>query len=203
MSDRRNVRPLADGGTILYDPQFLSPAEADALLETLRSAVPWRQEKTVFGRLTPRLIAYYADAGQTYTYSGISHEALEWTTELSDIRRRVEEAAGAPFNSLLLNCYRDGSDSVGMHADDEPELGRNPIVPSVSLGATRRFLLKHNETGEKINLDLAHGSLLIMGGTLQHYWKHALPKTQAPVGERINLTFRNIVSSPRSGSPAE
>src|SRR5262249_33301040 len=121
-----------------------------------------------------------------------THPALPWPEYLVDIRRRIEEAAGAPFNSLLLNYYRHGSDSIGYHSDDEKELGHNPIVPSLSLGATRQFILRHTRTKERLTFDLTHGSLLIMAGTTQHHWKHTVPKTKRPVGKRINLTFRNI-----------
>ena len=145
---------------------------------------------------TLELTALYADAGVTYTYSGVTYPSLVWTAELSGIRRRVEEAAGAPFNSVLLNRYRDGGDSMGFHADDEPELGTNPVVPSISLGAERRFVLRHNWTRERIEYDLKHGSLLVMAGTLQHFWQHALPKLTRPAGERINLTFRNLLTLP-------
>jgi alkylated DNA repair dioxygenase AlkB len=184
---------LADGGTIVFTPHFLAPDEADRLFEALKQAVPWRQEKTSWGNPFPRLTAWYADPGLTYSYSGVTHHALAWTAELSAVRRRVEEPARAPFNSLLLNYYRDGQDSIGFHSDAEPELGTNPVVPSVSLGATRTFVLKHDRTGERRTFELTHGSLLLMGGTLQHHWKHALPKAKGEVGERINLTFRNIL----------
>jgi alkylated DNA repair dioxygenase AlkB len=184
---------LADGGTILYDPHFLGPDEADRLFEELRSAVPWAQEKTGWGRPLPRLTAWYADAGLTYRYSGVVHPALPWTEALFAVRCRVEAAAGSTFNSLLLNYYRDGRDSVGFHADDEPELGPDPVVPSVSLGAARRFVLRHSRTGERVVYELTHGSLLVMGGTLQHHWAHAVPKSAAASGGRINLTFRRIV----------
>src|SRR5262249_20593576 len=111
---------------------------------------------------------------------------------LVGLRRRIEQASQAPFNSLLLNFYRDGNDSVGYHTDADDHVGLNPIVPSLSLGATRRFLLKHDAGGELLAFDLPHGSLLIMAGTTEHYWKRSVPKTKAAVGERINLTFRNI-----------
>jgi alkylated DNA repair dioxygenase AlkB len=183
---------LADGGTVRSDPHFLAPAEADELLDLLLRTVPWAQEKTAWGRPLPRLTAWYADPGLTYRYSGVVHQPLPWTDPLLAVRRRVEAAAGGPFNSLLLNFYRDGRDSVGYHADDEPELGADPVVPSVSLGATRRFVLRHNHTGERVTYELTHGSLLLMGGTLQHHWKHAVPKAAAAAGPRINLTFRRI-----------
>ena len=130
-----------------------------------------------------------------YTYSGVTHESSPWPDYLLGVRERVEGVAGLPFNSLLLNCYRDGNDSIGFHADDEPELGDDPVVPSVSLGATRRFVLRHNRTRERVTYDLTHGSLLLMGGTTQRHWRHAVPRTRGPVGLRVNLTFRNIHTS--------
>jgi alkylated DNA repair dioxygenase AlkB len=194
IDDRKPVSGrVADGGILTYREHFFAAAEADALFVTLRQNIVWKQEHGRFGRPYPRLTALYADAGTVYTYSGVTYPSLPWTEELNAVRQRVEEAAGAPFNSVLLNRYRDGRDSMGFHADDEPELGTNPIVPSLSFGATRRFLLRHNKTGERIEYHLTHGSLLLMAGTLQHFWKHALPKTAQPVGERINLTFRNII----------
>lgn len=187
---------LADGGLLLYAPAFLAPAEADALLAELVARSPWEQQRGPFGHPLPRLTAYHADPGVSYTYSGVTHAAAPWPDHLLALRRRVEEAAGAPFNSLLINYYRTGSDSIGYHTDAEPELGVNPIVPSLSLGATRRFHLRHMRTGERHTFDLPHGSLLIMAGTTQHHYKHAVPKTNQPVGERVNLTFRNILSQP-------
>jgi alkylated DNA repair dioxygenase AlkB len=187
-------RPLADGGSLYYDPDFLAPVQADALLQALRTRTPWRQEKGAFGHAFPRLTAYYADPGVAYRYSGVTHESAPWPDYLLPVRRRVEGVAGAPFNSLLLNCYRDGRDSIGFHADDEPELGPDPVVPSVSLGATRTFVLRHNRTRQRVRYGLTHGSLLIMGGATQRHWRHAVPKTEERVGTRINLTFRNIHS---------
>ena len=188
-------RSLADGGTLTYDPDFLAPPEADSLLRALLARAPWKQEKGGFGHAFPRLTAYYADPGVAYTYSGVTHESSPWPEYLLPVRERVEGVAGLPFNSLLLNCYRDGKDSIGFHADDEPELGDDPVVPSVSLGATRRFVLRHNRTRERVTYDLTHGSLLLMGGTTQRHWRHAVPKTREPVGLRVNLTFRTIHTS--------
>ncbi|MCI0461682.1 MAG: alpha-ketoglutarate-dependent dioxygenase AlkB [Gemmataceae bacterium] len=187
-------REVADGGILTYYPSFFPKEQADALLESLKKNIAWKQEQGRFGRSFPRLTALYADAGVTYTYSGVTYPSLVWSTELDAIRRRVVEAAGAPFNSVLLNYYRGGQDSIGFHADDEPELGVNPIVPSISLGAERRFVLRHKKSKERIEYVLRHGSLLVMGGTLQHHWQHAIPKTAAEVGERINLTFRNLLT---------
>jgi alkylated DNA repair dioxygenase AlkB len=185
---------IADGGVLLYHAHFLSLQEADALFTSLKPHSPWKQETTSFGRPLPRLTAYHADPGVTYRYSGVEHQAVPWPDYLLPIRRRVEEVAEAPLNSLLLNFYRDGTDSIGYHTDAEPELGLNPIVPSLSLGGTRRFILRHERTKERLTFDLGHGSLLIMAGTTQHHWKHAVPKTNEAVGERINLTFRNITT---------
>jgi alkylated DNA repair dioxygenase AlkB len=188
-------RAIADGGVLLYHTHFLCRREADGLFAELRALAPWRQETAGFGRAFPRLTAYFADPGVSYTYSGVTHPALPWPDSLVPLRRKVEEVADAPFNSLLLNCYRNGDDSIGYHTDAEPELGPNPIVPSLSLGATRQFILRHRTTKERLTFDLTHGSLLVMAGTTQHHWRHAVPKTKKPVGERINLTFRNILSS--------
>jgi alkylated DNA repair dioxygenase AlkB len=183
---------LRDGGLLLYDEAFFPPAEADTLFAHLRDTVPWKQEGRP-GRVFPRLTAWYADPGRSYSYSGVTHHATPWTPELLAVKERVEVAAGTTWNSLLLNLYRDGRDSIGFHADDEPELGPSPVIGSVSLGATRRFVLKHPASGEKLEFDLPDGSLLVMGGTSQHHWRHGVPKTCKPVGQRINLTFRRIV----------
>jgi alkylated DNA repair dioxygenase AlkB len=193
--DGAERREVEDGGILIYFPHFFPPDEADALFAALQKDIAWKQEQGRFGHSFPRLTALYADEGVVYTYSGVTYPSLVWTTELDAVRRRVEQAAGAPFNSVLLNRYRGGSDSIGWHADDEPELGVNPVVPSISLGAERRFLLRHKKSGRKIEHALKHGSLLVMAGTLQHHWMHSIPKSTAPVGERINLTFRNIISS--------
>lgn len=182
---------LRDGGTLFYDAAFFPPDEADALFELLCRETAWKQE-VGRGRPWPRLTAWYADDGLIYRYSGVTHVGGGWTPALSEIKRRIELASAAEFNSLLLNRYRSGQDSIGIHADDEPELGINPVVASISLGSVRTFVLKHRASGEKRSMALAHGSLLVMGGTCQHHWLHGLPKTAADVGERINLTFRKI-----------
>ena len=185
---------ILDGGTIFYDETFYPREKADALFTRIHADTPWAQERSRMGPF-PRLTAWYADAGLTYSYSGVTHQAVAWTPTLREIRREVEAAAETPFNSLLLNFYRDGQDSIGYHADAEPELGVNPVIASISLGAVRQFVLKHPKTGEKRKYDLAHGSLLLMAGTCQHHWVHGLPKTKSAVGPRINLTFRNIVET--------
>ncbi|MBP7611124.1 MAG: alpha-ketoglutarate-dependent dioxygenase AlkB [Steroidobacteraceae bacterium] len=184
---------LPDADVRLWRPAF-QPAEADELLALLRLRIDWQQEDIViFGerRRVPRLVAWHGDPGTAYTYSGTVHEPLPWTPELQRIRLRVEELTAHRYNSALLNLYRDGNDGMGWHADDEPELGREPVIASVSLGATRRFKLRHrrSRTGAGA-LDLAHGDLLLMAGQTQHQYLHAVPKTATPVEARVNLTFR-------------
>jgi alkylated DNA repair dioxygenase AlkB len=181
-----------------YLPGAFAPAEADRLFDALRRGSGWQQEEiTLFGqrRLVPRLVAWHGDPGARYTYSGVAHEPLPWTPALLEVRARVESLTGQRFNSVLLNLYRDGRDGMGWHADDEPELGRDPVIASVSLGATRGFRLRHRRRRDTVPIDLEHGSLLLMKGPTQHHWVHALPKTARTVGERINLTFRHVVPS--------
>jgi alkylated DNA repair dioxygenase AlkB len=187
---------LQDDSWLHYDPSFLPDTDASALFALLLASTPWKQEGPP-GRKFPRLTAWYADPGVSYSYSGVTHQATDWTPELLAIKARVEAAAATTWNSLLLNLYRDGRDSIGFHADDEPELGTNPVIGSVSLGAERRFVLKHPASGDKLEFQLPHGSLLVMGGACQHHWRHGVPKTRRPVGPRINLTFRRIL--PRNG----
>jgi alkylated DNA repair dioxygenase AlkB len=187
---------LPDADVCLW-PQALPPDEADAQFSALRSRIDWRQEDIlIFGerRRVPRLVAWHGDPGTTYTYSGTLHEPLPWTAELQSIRARVEALTGYRYNSVLLNLYRDGRDGMGWHSDDERELGRDPVIASVSLGAPRRFCLRHRRHRSlQSDLLLPHGSLLCMGGATQHHWEHAVPKTRRPVGERVNLTFRRLV----------
>jgi alkylated DNA repair dioxygenase AlkB len=186
---------LRDGRLDLW-PHCFSAAEADRLLSLLREQLAWQQERlTIYGREhpVPRLVAWYGDAGASYRYSGVRHEPLPWTATLLEVRARIETLTGVRYNSVLANLYRNGRDGMGWHADDERELGRNPRIASLSLGATRRFRLRHRASGETHALDLTHGSLLVMGGALQHHWVHCVPKTSRPVGARINLTFREIL----------
>ncbi|PIQ22289.1 MAG: alpha-ketoglutarate-dependent dioxygenase AlkB [Cytophagales bacterium CG18_big_fil_WC_8_21_14_2_50_42_9] len=142
----------------------------------------------------PRLTAWYGDPGKTYQYSGIQNEPLPWIPALLEIKQAVETLAGVPFNSVLLNYYRHGQDSMGWHADDEPKLGTNPVIASVSFGQTRRFNFRHRtiKALPKKSVLLTHGSLLLMQGSTQHFWQHQLPKTKAISAPRLNLTFRII-----------
>ena len=184
---------------VFYDPKFFSPKEADGYLETFIQTLQWEQKTLLmFGKevMQPRLVAWYGDPGISYTYSGLTLEALPWTEGLSKLKDKLEESLDVSFNSVLCNLYREGKDSMGWHADDEPELGSTPCIASVSLGEVRSFHLKHKQRKElpthKILLE--HGSLLVMAGTTQRYWKHQLPKSKRKMGKRINLTFRNILS---------
>ena len=185
-----------------YDPAFLARAEADRCLAELVAGLAWEQKEIrIFGRSvsSPRLSAWYGDSGARYSYSGLSLEPLPWVEPLLALKRRIESVTGCAFNGVLANLYRDGADSVGWHSDDERDLGPNPVIASLTLGAKRRFLLcpkratKGSEPGE---LELGHGSLLLMRGGLQRDWKHSVPKTSRAVGIRINLSYRRIVSAP-------
>jgi alkylated DNA repair dioxygenase AlkB len=179
-----------------YQEQWITAENATALFARLRAELHWQQQPIrMFGRMImqPRLTAWYGDKGAAYTYSGLKHEPLPWTKELLALRQKLETETGFGFNSVLCNCYRSGTDSMGWHSDDEPELGPDPVIASVSLGQPRRFLLRHKTNdSQKHTLLLGHGSLLLMHGETQRNWKHSLPRTSAPCNERINLTFRQI-----------
>ena len=180
---------------IRYLTDFLSQAEADQCLAALKQELTWRQDEiTLYGKtfLTPRLQAWYGDPEARYHYSGISLHPLAWTETLLMLKRRCEQVAQTTFNSVLGNWYRDGSDSMGMHADDERELGSTPIIAALSLGASRPLKFRHKHAAAKIDLPLPHGSLLLMSGATQAHWQHGLSKTKKPIGERISLTFRHI-----------
>jgi len=162
----------------------------------------WRQDAIrLYGRemRQPRLHAWYGEPEAVYTYSGLRNVPLPWTPLLAELRGIVEGAAGARFNSVLLNLYRDGRDSMGMHCDDEPELGRQPVIASLSLGATRTFILRHRrEKGLKpVRVPLGEGDLLVMRGDTQANWAHGINKA-AQAGARLNLTFRQIIPSGES-----
>jgi alkylated DNA repair dioxygenase AlkB len=186
-------------GELRYAEDFLAAEEADAYLERLLVELDWREESlAIAGRAlkAPRLVCWYGDPGARYRYSGTDHEPLPWTEALGRLRRRVEEGCARRFNSVLGNLYRDGGDSLGWHADKEKELGPEPWIASLSLGAERRFDLRHNQSRETLSLSLKHGSLLLMGGALQHHWRHRVPKQPGAGGPRINLSFRAILPGP-------
>jgi len=176
---------------------FFDLSQSDDYLKTLLAKVQWRQDAIKHGRKVtqlPRLTAWYGNSGKNYAYSGIRMKPLPWNAPLLAIKQAVDAEAGAKFNSVLLNFYRNERDSVAWHSDDEPELGKNPVIASVSFGATRRFVLKHKSEKRlpKIEMELSHGSLLLMRGPTQHHWVHSIPKSRSPVGQRLNLTFRII-----------
>jgi alkylated DNA repair dioxygenase AlkB len=182
-------------GEYYYFPSFFNKEESDNFFRELHDNILWKQESmNMYGKRInfPRLTAWYGDNDKPYSFSGITLSPHQWTSSLLAIKQRIEPKAKVIFNSVLLNRYRDGNDSISWHTDAEPELGTNPVIASVNFGATRNFQLRHFETKEKIEIELIHGSLLIMQGELQHFWQHQIPKTNKKVGERINLTFRVI-----------
>jgi len=185
--------PLRDGTLWLWE-DFLT--DTAAVLATLTAEVPWQQQHVrMFGRKIPmpRLTCWMGDPGCSYTYSGVRHAPTPWTPAVAELRQQVIAATGTPLNSVLLNRYRSGRDAMGWHADDEPELGPEPTIASLSLGAARRLDLAHRtHADERIRVVLSDGSLLVMAGTTQAHWKHRIPRTSRAIGERINLTFRRI-----------
>lgn len=193
--------PLAlalPGADLLYWPSLAPGIDSATLLPALHAAVAWRQESiTLFGRthLQPRLIGWMGDPGCAYRYSGTLWEPAPWHPLVESLRRTVETQTGARFNSVLLNLYRDGQDGMGYHSDDEPELGPEPAIASLSLGAERPLHFRHRRDREEPTrrFPLADGSLLLMRGATQANWKHAIPKTRRPIGPRLNLTFRRIL----------
>ncbi|MDI3323315.1 alpha-ketoglutarate-dependent dioxygenase AlkB [Pontibacterium granulatum] len=184
-------------GELIYDANFLNGIEADNLLHTLTDEVNWRQDCIrLFGKehLIPRLQCFQGDPGISYLYSNLKLDAESWHPALQQLKNRLVEPCGTNFNAVLLNLYRNGQDSMGWHSDDEPELGQNPTIASISLGEERRFLLRRkDEHNLKREIVLQHGSLLVMRGTLQHFWQHSVPRTQKPRKPRINLTFRHVL----------
>lgn len=181
---------------VWYAPAFYQPEEAKLVFDLLLQKIAWEQRQiSFFGQLVnqPRLVAWYGDPDAVYTYSNTAFEPLPWIAPLTEIKKRVEMVADVTFNSVLCNLYRDGSDSMGLHSDDEPELRAVPVIASVSFGATRTLHFRHKKRKDlKHSLDLTHGSLLLMQGSTQQFWKHGVPKTSKPVGPRINLTFRVV-----------
>lgn len=194
-ANRRRIDAL-DAELLLWPDAFTDIA-GDALAGLLHD-LDWRRERVrMFGRehLARRLTAFYGEPGVVYRYSGTDHVANGWTPLLARIRRRVEAFTGNAFNCVLANCYRSGDDHMGWHSDDERELGKAPAIASVSFGAVRTFALRHRRTRERLDLELADGSLLLMAGTTQHHWQHALPARRRVAEPRVNLTFRRVLMS--------
>ncbi len=193
-ADKRHFQlPNAE---LIYIPNFYDLQKADIYLENFRNTIPWQQDEIkIFGKThpQPRLTALFATNDKPYRYSNITMTPKQFTVELSQIKRDIDKTCQHEFTTVLLNLYRNGNDSNGWHADNEKVLGTNPIIASLSLGATRAFHFKHRTINEeKHKLNLEHGSLLIMRGEMQHFWLHQIPKTKKPIKERINLTFRTL-----------
>jgi alkylated DNA repair dioxygenase AlkB len=175
------------------------------VMERLVAELPLARERyRIIGRdvSSPRLVSWHGDPGTGYVYSGVMHEPTPWTPELAALRARVEAATDLVLNAVLVNLYRDGNDSMGWHADAEPEVGPSPDdrwIASVSLGARRRFVLRHRKRDVRHVLELGEGDVLVMRGTVQTHYRHALPKTRRPVGPRMNLTFRHVRAASRAG----
>ena len=182
-------------GSALYRTGFFNSAECEQMFRSINDETPWEARNIIlFGKEVPqpRLACWYGDLA--YSYSGITLDPRPMTPTLLEIKQRCEEATSTQFNSVLVNLYRDGQDSMGLHADDEPELGSEPVIASVSFGAERNFRLRHRLTKELQQVSLASGSLLVMSGLSQACWMHDIPKTRKFVEPRINLTFRYINS---------
>ncbi len=183
-------------GEVYYLEHFISLDEAAILYSKLFDELDWQKEQIkVYGKVitVPRRVCWYGDPGTYYTYSGVLHKPASWTKSLLELKQKIEVKVQHRFNAVLANLYRDENDSMGWHADKEKELGKNPVIASVSLGESRVFKLRHNRSKEVIKLSLSSGSLLLMGGTFQHNWQHCIPKTKLKKAPRINLTFRAIV----------
>lgn len=191
----REVLPF-DGSALLH-PWVLGDDDAGGVFSRLMQEVAWESRTiTVFGKRhpEPRLSAWYGDDGARYSYSGIDLEPSAWTPTLTRLRALCEQVSGASYNSVLCNLYRDGNDKMGWHSDDEPALGAEPTIASLSVGATRRFRLRHRGTREVVECALDTGSLLVMSGLSQKCWMHEVPRQKKIVEPRINLTFRHIQS---------
>lgn len=190
----KNILPF-DGELYLVEG-FYQQNDAQQLFDVLLDRLEWQEEQIfIYGRWVkvPRLMCWYGDNGASYQYSGVNHKPLPWITPLSSAKHKIETHYHCSFNSVLANCYRNGSDSMGRHADDEKELGLNPLIASLSLGEQRLLKFRHQKTQEVRDVILSHGDLLLMAGEIQHYWQHELPKTKKQKAERINLTFRKII----------
>lgn len=191
--------PMPDAD-VAFMPGFYRSPLTHELRNRLREEIPWQQQTIVIAgreRLQPRLSAWHGDPGSVYSYSGTRFEPHAWTATLLRIKADIEQATGHRFNSVLLNLYRNERDSMGWHSDNEPELGARPVIASLSLGTTRRFRFRHKNRKDQhaVSLPLNDGSLLVMAGMTQRFWRHAVERESEPKGERINLTFRNIVTA--------
>jgi alkylated DNA repair dioxygenase AlkB len=189
------VPVVLQNGEYIYYSSFFNQTLANQYLKAFITEIEWKQESmNMYGKqvMFPRLTAWYGDNNKPYTFSGITLNPHSWTPDLLQIKQAIEKECAVEFNSVLLNLYRDGNDSISWHTDAEKELGLNPVIASVNFGAERKFQIRHNDTREIREIILKHGSLLIMRGELQHFWKHQVPKQKNITKQRINLTFRVI-----------
>jgi alkylated DNA repair dioxygenase AlkB len=187
---------LGDESVLYLIKRFYDQDQADNLFLELFKNIDWQDETIIiFNKQirVPRLMCWYGDPEADYRYSGVDHKPNPWTHQLLEIKTQIEAQCQANFNSVLANLYRDGRDSMGCHSDNEKELGTNPVIESLSLGAERIFRMHHKKSKRSLTIPLSHGDLLIMAGTCQHHWLHSVPKTKAFKTPRINLTFRKII----------
>lgn len=178
-----------------YYPSFIPPAEASFIMRSLLGSLEWRQEQiTLYGKTfnVPRLQAWYGDENARYQYSNLSMKPLPWDPILLELKQKCEKTSNSLYNSVLANLYRHGQDGMGRHADNEAELGQQPMIASLSLGEVRNLDFYHNKTKDKVRLPLGNGSLLLMSGDTQTNWQHSVAKTKKSFTPRINLTFRYI-----------
>jgi alkylated DNA repair dioxygenase AlkB len=191
-----NENLLPKDGSLYYHGKIFPKEKADHYLNYLMETIPWKNDEIIiYGKklLTKRKVAWYGDRGTDYTYSHITKQALTWTSELLELKTAIEQITQHRFNSCLLNLYQNGEESMGWHSDAEKELKKDGVIASLSFGAERKFVFKHKETKEKRELQLEHGSLLLMGGTIQSHWLHSLPPMKRVTKPRVNLSFRTIV----------
>lgn len=189
---------LPHGGSARLHPNFVPTDQADQFFRCLLDEVPWSTHDLIlFGKklVEPRLSAWIGDPGVSYTYSRVERTPQPWTPTLEYLRQLCADASSVDFNSVLANLYRSGDDSMGWHADDETELGPEPVIASLSFGDERRFDFRHKTTRETVSVNLPHGSLLVMRGATQSQWKHRIAKTKASSAPRINLTYRHVRTS--------
>ncbi len=196
------VPVIEKDGLAAIIPEFIAHEEALQMHELLFNELAWTSESIrIYGKSiqSPRLLSWVGEKDAVYTYSGIVHHPLPWHPVLFEVKTRLETCTGRSFDSVLCNLYRDGNDSMGWHADNEKELGLNPYLGSLSLGDTRTFRIRHRKTGETYSIEMNNGSLIIMAGCLQQYWRHCVPKTKKAVNARINLSFRRILPLTTNG----
>ncbi|MDI9864375.1 alpha-ketoglutarate-dependent dioxygenase AlkB [Flectobacillus sp. DC10W] len=190
-----DINWLPKDGIVNYHGKLFLEEEANMFFEKLWNTIDWRNDEAIiFGKkiITKRKVAWYGDRPFRYTYSKVTKEALSWTPELLVLKNRIEIATGETFNSCLLNLYHSGDEGMAWHSDDEIDLKKNGAIGSITFGAERKFAFKHKHSGEKVEMLLEHGSLLVMKDTTQTFWLHRLPPTKRVSKPRINLTFRTI-----------